>query len=97
MCYGNLIDGRWLDGGERVANRNPADTRENVGYFVQGTAKDMRAAAEAAARAVSGWASMPAPARGAVLFRAADWLDQRFERTAEDMTREEGKRGDRAV
>lgn len=34
---------------------------------------------------------MPAPARGAVLFRAADWLDQRFERTAEDMTREEGK------
>ena len=34
---------------------------------------------------------MAAPARGAILFKAADLLDRRFESIAADMTREEGK------
>lgn len=91
MCFGNLIAGHWVSGGERFANRNPADTGEVVGSFVQGTAGDVRAAVDAAARAFPGWASTPAPARGAILFKAADWLDHRFESVSEEMTREEGK------
>ncbi|MEW5984146.1 MAG: aldehyde dehydrogenase family protein [Acidobacteriota bacterium] len=89
--YRNLIDGQWVEGNDRFANRDPADAREVIGYFVQGSAGDVRAAVEAAARAFSGWASMPAPARGAFLFRAAEWLDARAEQLAEEMTREEGK------
>ena len=48
-------------------------------------------AAEAAAAALPGWSAMNAPARGNILFKAADILDQRFDQVAADMTREEGK------
>jgi aldehyde dehydrogenase (NAD+) len=89
--YRNLIDGRWTEGRGWIENRNPADTRDIVGLFARGTDDDMRAAVDAAARAFSGWAATPAPARGALLFRAADWLDARCEQLATEMTREEGK------
>ena len=42
-------------------------------------------------RAFPAWAATPAPARGALLFKAADLLDARFEQLAAEMTREEGK------
>lgn len=91
MYCQNLIDGRWLDGDERFENRNPADTRVVVGYFSQGSAGDIRAAVDAAARAFSGWASTPAPGRGAILFKAADRLEANVEQLAAEMTQEEGK------
>lgn len=59
--------------------------------FVEGTAEDITRAAEAAERALPGWAATNAPARGAILFRAADILESRFEQLAAEMTREEGK------
>ena len=46
---------------------------------------------EAAARALDGWAGTNAPARGNILFKAAEILDRRFEQIAAEMTREEGK------
>ena len=89
--YPNLIAGLWVRGRDRIENRNPADTRDVVGYFASASATDMAAACDAASRAFSGWAATPAPARGACLFRAADILEGRFETVAAEMTREEGK------
>jgi alpha-ketoglutaric semialdehyde dehydrogenase len=89
--YGNYIDGEWIEAGPTFENRNPADVEEVVGLFVKGSPGDVEAAAAAAARALPGWAATPAPARGAILYKAADILDRRFEELAADMTREEGK------
>ena len=92
MVFANYIDGEWVTGsGATFENRNPANTDELVGEFVNGTPADAEAAAEAAARALPGWAALPAPARGAFLFKAAELLDSRFDAVAADMTREEGK------
>jgi aldehyde dehydrogenase (NAD+) len=89
--FANYIDGEWVERASTFENRNPANTAEVIGKFVKGTAEDIAAAADAAARALPAWAATNGPARGAVLFKAADILDRRFEQLAADMTREEGK------
>jgi len=91
MTHGNLIGGRWVEGPQFVENRNPADTRDVVGIFTRGTSEDMTGAVHAAHEAFAAWAALPAPARGAFLFKAAGLLDRRFEQLASEMTREEGK------
>ncbi|HXA51989.1 MAG TPA: aldehyde dehydrogenase family protein, partial [Candidatus Acidoferrum sp.] len=91
MIFGNYINGEWRTAGATFENRNPANTHEVVGQFVKGTAKDVAEAADAAAAALPGWSGMPGPARGALLFKAAEILDRDFENVAADMTREEGK------
>ena len=89
--FSNYINGGWVAGKSLFENRNPADTREVVGCFVSGSPHDVAAAADAAATAFPAWSAMAAPARGAILFKAAEILDRRFEQIAADMTREEGK------
>lgn len=86
----NFIDGQWVSG-PTFENRNPADTSELVGEFVSGDPGHMAAAVEAAARALPAWSVMPAPARGALLFRVAEILERRLDQLGEEMTREEGK------
>ena len=88
--YGNYINGEWVNG-PTFENRNPADTGELVGLFTKGSASDITSAAEAAAAALPAWSSMPAPARGALLFRVADIIEQNLDQYAAEMTREEGK------
>lgn len=88
--YPNYIHGEWVEG-PTFENRNPANTDEVVGLFVNGTPAEMTRAAEAAAAALPGWASMTGPARGALLFKVADLLEKRFDEISADMTREEGK------
>ncbi len=88
--FPNYIHGEWVEG-PVFENRNPANTDEVVGRFVNGTPADMTRAAEAAAAALPGWASMTGPARGALLFKVADLLEKRFDEISADMTREEGK------
>ncbi|MCU0247326.1 MAG: aldehyde dehydrogenase family protein [Bryobacter sp.] len=90
QLFANRIGGGWVEG-PAFENRNPARPEEVVGLFVNGTAADIAAAAEAAHGALPAWSALPAPARGAILFKAADLLDQRFESVAAEMTREEGK------
>jgi len=89
--FSNYIDGQWISSGPHFENRNPANTAEVVGLFAKGTAGDIADAAQAAAAAFPAWAGMTAPARGAILFKAADILDRRFDQVAAEMTREEGK------
>ena len=52
---------------------------------------DAARAVAAAAEAFPAWAATPAPARGAILFRAAELLDERLDDVARTLTREEGK------
>jgi aldehyde dehydrogenase (NAD+) len=91
QTFGNYIDGEFRSGGATFENRNPANTDEVVGLFVKGTAKDVADAANAAATAFPAWSSTNGPARGNILYKAADILDRRFDQVAAEMTREEGK------
>lgn len=90
QIFANYINGQWVEG-STFENRNPANTDEVVGLFVKGSAADVDAAAAAAAEAFPAWANLPGPARGAFLFKAADWIEKRWDSIAADMTREEGK------
>jgi acyl-CoA reductase-like NAD-dependent aldehyde dehydrogenase len=89
--FKNYINGEWVSRAQTFENRNPANTDELVGTFVKGSAQDVADAAAAAAAALPAWSAMAGPARGAILFKAADILDRKFEQIAEEMTREEGK------
>jgi acyl-CoA reductase-like NAD-dependent aldehyde dehydrogenase len=87
----NYIGGEWRHPeGQQFENRNPA-TGEVVCIFTKGSAADIAAAADAAARAFPAWSTLNAPARGTFLFKAAEILESRFDEVAADMTREEGK------
>jgi acyl-CoA reductase-like NAD-dependent aldehyde dehydrogenase len=89
--FANYINGEWVKRPATFEDINPANTDEVVGNFVTGTAEDIEQSAAAAAAALPGWAGMSAPARGAILFKAADLLEKRFEQISAEMTREEGK------
>jgi aldehyde dehydrogenase (NAD+) len=89
--FANYINGEWVSRSQTFDNRNPANTDEVVGQFVKGTAQDVADAADAAAAALPGWSSLSGPARGNILYKAADILDRKFEQVAAEMTREEGK------
>jgi acyl-CoA reductase-like NAD-dependent aldehyde dehydrogenase len=89
--FPNYIGGQWIQGESHFENRNPANTAEIVGKFAKGTARDIADAAAAGAAAFPAWSTMNAPARGAILFKAAEILDRRFDQIAAEMTREEGK------
>lgn len=89
--FANYIDGEWVSSGDTFDNRNPANTDEVVGIFAKARASEVTAAAEAAGRALAEWSNLPAPARGAYLFRVAEILESRFDEISADMTREEGK------
>ena len=89
--FENYINGEWVTGGSLFVNRNPANTEEVVGSFVKGTPGDVRNAAAAAAAAFPAWSAMSGPGRGSFLFRAAEIMDRKFDQTASEMTREEGK------
>src|SRR3984893_18642546 len=91
QLFANYINGEWVKRDKTFDDRNPANTDEVAGQFVKGTAQDMDDAAVSAAAALPAWSAMPGPARGAILYKAADILDQKFEQVAADMTREEGK------
>lgn len=88
--FANYINGEWIESGKTFENRNPA-TGELVALHSKGSPGDIEKAAEAAGAAFAGWSSMAAPARGAILFKAADLLDKQFDQLGAEMTREEGK------
>ncbi len=86
-------------GGESVAStsndwfevRNPADTDDVIGSVPASTPADITAAIDAAHTAFPGWASMIAPERGKIFYRAANIMESQADSWAEDLTREEGK------
>src|SRR5688572_4309036 len=91
--YLNFIDGEWRASrsGRTFENINPADTRDVVGLLQDSDASDVDAAVQAAQKAFPGWASMPAPARGKILLKAAAILESKIAEMADLLSREEGK------
>src|SRR5258705_10024218 len=91
QTFKNYINGEWVGGSKTFENRNPANTDEVVGIFAKGTPQDVADAAAAAAAAFPAWSAMAAPARGNLLYKAAEIMDRKFDQLGADMTREEGK------
>ncbi len=91
--FRNYVAGQWVEAKSKKTfpNVNPADTGEIVGLFQASGPEDVQAACEAAAKAQPGWAAQPAPRRGEFLFKAAEILESRLAKLAQEMTREEGK------
>ncbi|MHB8652655.1 MAG: aldehyde dehydrogenase family protein [Terriglobia bacterium] len=93
QIFNNYVAGQWVEcqAKKTFPNINPANTEETVGLFQASNASDAVAACDAAAQAQPGWAVLPAPRRGEYLFKAAEILESRLAKLAEEMTREEGK------
>ncbi len=79
--YKNFINGEWVDSvtGKTFENRNPADTRELLGYFQASNEVDVNKAIDAAKEAYKKWRLVPAPKRGETVFRMAELLVKRKE------------------
>ncbi len=91
--FRDYIAGQWVEckAKKTFPNINPADTGETVGFFQASGPEDVQAACDAALKAQPAWAALPAPRRGEFLFKAAEILESRLPKLAEEMTREEGK------
>jgi aldehyde dehydrogenase (NAD+) len=87
----SLVGGRRLEGDEVVPDVNPALPDEHVATVALAGPEIAAEAVEAAANAFAGWRDTPPPARGDVLRRAADLVDERAEAIGRDLAREEGK------
>ena len=89
----NLIGGEWAaaSSGARYPIYNPARPQECLGEFADSTEQDVRAAVGAAAAAADAWSSVPAPHRGAMLFRFAQLLEESKHELARIVTLEQGK------
>jgi acyl-CoA reductase-like NAD-dependent aldehyde dehydrogenase len=87
----SLVGGRPRDGDEVVPDITPPAPDEHVATVTLAGPRLAGEAVEAAAAASARWRDTPPPARGDVLRRAADLVDERAETIGRDLTREEGK------
>jgi acyl-CoA reductase-like NAD-dependent aldehyde dehydrogenase len=91
--FRHFIAGEWCDSssGATFESRNPADTRDVVGRFQQGTKADVAMAIKAAETALPMWRRTPAPKRGEIMYAFAELMARHKERLSRAMTREMGK------
>lgn len=91
--YLNYIQGQWKQGSTSQwdENRNPAKPTDVLGKITRSNALDLDKAVQAAEEAQIAWAHTPRPARGALIFKAAQILRGKLETVAKTLTREEGK------
>ncbi|QGQ46151.1 alpha-ketoglutaric semialdehyde dehydrogenase GucD [Metabacillus sediminilitoris] len=90
--YQNFINNRWIESvsGKTIASINPA-TKEIIGYVQNSTIEELNAAVDAAYVAKKAWRKLGQSARGQLLFKTANILEENLEEIAETMTREMGK------
>jgi acyl-CoA reductase-like NAD-dependent aldehyde dehydrogenase len=74
--FRHLIAGEWCSSssGATFESHNPADRRDVVGHFQQGTAADVAMAIKAAETALPMWRRTPAPKRGEILYAFAQLM-----------------------
>ncbi len=72
-------------------SRNPADTRECVGRFVESGPNEIAQAAESARAAATAWAATPAPHRATLLTHVIAAIERQSDELARCMTHEMGK------
>ncbi len=91
--FRHFIAGEWVEsvGGATFESRNPADRRDVIGRFQQGTSADVAMAVKAAETALPMWKRTPAPKRGEILYAFGALMAEHKERLARAMTREMGK------
>ncbi|WP_261131645.1 aldehyde dehydrogenase family protein [Bacillus sp. Marseille-Q3570] len=89
----NLIAGEWTTtaSGKTFQSTNPANKEEVVGEFQASNEEDVKKAIEVADKSFPSWASTPPSKKAAILNKAADLLEDRVEKLADELTREEGK------
>jgi len=92
----HLVDGTWEDGDGTVDVTNPVDGSV-VGRLAWGDAKTAVRAADAAERALDGWADLPPRRRADILLDAGRLIAERAEEIGEVLGREAGKRRPEAV
>ncbi|WP_121641010.1 aldehyde dehydrogenase [Virgibacillus sp. Bac330] len=95
----NFVNGEWVTpSSDTLKERyNPADTREVVSSFYQSTSDDAKQAIEAAEEAFKTWGKIPAPQRGAYLYKIADLMEENKDELAKTIVMEEGKTYNDAV
>jgi alpha-ketoglutaric semialdehyde dehydrogenase len=86
----NRIGGEWSTTSETIEELDPSTGRPLLAAPASGSA-EIDVAVRAAAGAARGWAAMPAPSRGEILFRAAEILGERAAEIAAGIAREIGK------
>jgi alpha-ketoglutaric semialdehyde dehydrogenase len=91
--FRHFIAGEWCEStsGATFESRNPADSRDIIGRFQQGTKADVAMAVKAAETALPMWRRTPAPKRGEILYRFGALMAEHKERLSRAMTREMGK------
>ncbi len=90
--YGNFIGGEWKPAGDKTSQIfNPADRDQSLGRFADSGAAEVDEVVVAAHKAWLSWRQVPGPDRGAILFRAADLLEQRIDELAFILAAEQGK------
>ena len=91
--FPNFVNGKWVPSKspKRVANTNPADTRQVMGHVPQSSVEEANAAIEAAAAAFPPWRDTPAPVRARSLYRLLELLEKHKNELGAILTLEEGK------
>ena len=88
----NFIGGKWIpaQSGRTFETRNPA-TSQVIAHCADSGVEDVRQAVAAAREAFESWHRLPAPQRGALLYRVAERLVHEKESLAHVLTSEMGK------
>ncbi|MFS0824642.1 alpha-ketoglutaric semialdehyde dehydrogenase GucD [Bacillus sp. 1P02SD] len=91
--YKNFINNQWVTSAaeETIKSLNPANKEEIVGYVQSSTVEDLDQAVQAAHKAKKVWRKLGQAARGQILYKVANILEENLEEIAETMTREMGK------
>ncbi len=89
----NFIKNEWKQSSDQdvIASYNPANKEEVVGLVQKSSKADLDEAVNAAHNAKKGWRKLGQVARGQMLYKVADILEENLDSIAETMTREMGK------
>ena len=90
-----LIDGKLVDGTERIEVRNPARPDELVGTIVRGSPAHVDDAVAAAKARQPAWAGLTFTERAGILRKALSRLEADIDRRAAIFVRENGKQRSR--
>ncbi|WP_260682050.1 alpha-ketoglutaric semialdehyde dehydrogenase GucD [Alkalicoccobacillus porphyridii] len=89
----NYVNGTWKasGSGQTKESSNPADLKQEVGFYQNSTAEDLDQTVQAAKEAKKGWSKLTGAERGAFLYKVADIMEQRIDDIATTASKEMGK------
>jgi aldehyde dehydrogenase (NAD+) len=92
-AFKNYINGQWQSAliPATFESYNPAHPTVSVGTFPESTTQDVELAVDAAKTAFPNWKATPAPKRGELFFKLANYIQTQKEAWAREMATEMGK------